>query len=168
MKTVYLIRHAKSSWEDESLSDFDRPLNDRGKIDAPRMGRRLKEKEVTPDLFVSSPAKRALSTAKRIADAIGYKKENIKSERSLYHADDEEILNVIRSMNDNNDCIFVFGHNPGLTEFVNNMNHDHKQFIDNIPTCGIAAFQFPINSWRQIDFGKGDLILYDFPKSKAD
>jgi phosphohistidine phosphatase len=168
MKTVYLIRHAKSSWEDESLSDFDRPLNERGKMDAPRMGKRLKEKGIVPSLLLSSPAKRALSTAKRIGEALGIAKEKIKTEQALYHADEDEILNVIRSMNDKNECILIFGHNPGLTEFVNSMNNDRAQFIDNIPTCGIAAFRFDTNSWKQIDFGKGDLLFYDFPKSKND
>jgi phosphohistidine phosphatase len=168
MKTVYLIRHAKSSWEDEGLSDFDRPLNERGKIDAPRMGKRLKEKNLNADLFLSSPAKRAHSTAKRIADAMGYPKEKIKTEQALYHADEDEILNVIRSLNDKNDCVVLFGHNPGLTDFVNTMNHDRKRFIDNIPTCGVAAFRFETMSWKQIDFGKGELLFFDFPKSKID
>ncbi len=168
MKTVYLVRHAKSSWEDDSLADFDRPLNERGKIDAPRMGKRLKEKGVTPDLFLSSPAKRALSTAKRIAAVLEYPKEKIKTEQALYHADEDEILNVIRSNNDKNDCILLFAHNPGLTDFVNTMNNDRKQFIGNVPTCGIAAFRFDVSSWRQIDFGKGELVYYDFPKSKND
>jgi phosphohistidine phosphatase len=168
MKTVYLIRHAKSSWEDENLPDFERPLNERGKIDAPRMGKRLKEKQIVPDMLLSSPAKRALSTAKRIADAIGFPKETIKTERALYHADEEEILNVIRSLNEKNDCVLLFGHNPGLTDFANAMNNDRKNFIDNIPTCGVIAFRFNSETWKQIDFGKGDMILYDFPKSKDD
>lgn len=168
MKTVYLIRHAKSSWENAGLSDFDRPLNDRGKLDAPRMGKRLKERHVTPDLLVSSPAKRTLSTAKRIAEALGYDKQKIKTDRALYHADEEEILNVIRSMNEKNDAILIFGHNPGLTNFVNNINHNKKHYIDNIPTCGVAAIAFDVISWKQIDFGKGELIHYDFPKSKSD
>ncbi|HEY0654458.1 MAG TPA: histidine phosphatase family protein [Chryseosolibacter sp.] len=168
MKTVYLIRHAKSSWEEEGLADFDRPLNERGKIDAPRMGKRLKEKDIVPDLLLSSPAKRALSTAKRIADAIGFPKEKIKTDRALYHADEDEILNVIRSLSDKNDCVILFGHNPGLTDFVNTMNHDRSHYIDNVPTCGVVAFTFQTNSWKHIDFGKGDLILYDYPKSQKD
>jgi phosphohistidine phosphatase len=168
MKTVYLIRHAKSSWEDESLSDFDRPLNERGKADAPRMGKRLKEKDFTPDLLLSSPAKRALSTAKRIADALGFPKEKIKTDRALYHADEDELLSVIRSLNDKNDCIVLFGHNPGLTDFVNAMSHDQKKLIDTIPTCGVVAFSFDLSSWKHIDFGKGTLLFYDFPKSKND
>ena len=168
MKTVYLIRHAKSSWEDESLSDFDRPLNERGKTDAPRMGKRLKERNLTPDLLLSSPAKRAFSTAKRIAEVLGYAKEKIKTDQTLYHADEDEILGVIRSVSDKNNCIFLFGHNPGLTDFVNAMNNDRKRFIDNVPTCGVVAFAFDITSWKLIDFGKGELLFYDFPKSKDD
>jgi phosphohistidine phosphatase len=168
MKTVYLVRHAKSSWENTDLADFDRPLNERGKIDAQRMGKRLKEKEIVPDIILSSPAKRALSTAKRIANAIGYDKEKIKTDRSLYHADEDELLNAIRSVNDKLDCIAIFGHNPGLTDFANSMNHQRSPYIDNLPTCGVVAFSFAVASWRQIDFGKGEMFLYDFPKSQND
>lgn len=168
MKTVYLIRHAKSSWEEEGQADFDRPLNERGKIDAPRMGKRLKERGIVPNLLLLSPAKRALSTAKRIADAIGYPKEKIKTDRALYHADEDEILSVIRALSDKSDLVFLFGHNPGLTEFVNSMNHDRSHYIDIVPTCGIVAFSFETTHWKQIDFGKGELVLYDFPKSKDD
>lgn len=167
MKTLILIRHAKSSWNDPALDDFDRPLNERGKRDAPRMGKRLKEKRITPDLMLSSPARRAFSTAKKIAKVLKYKKDNIKTERRLYHADEEIILDVIKSVKDKHQVVLVFGHNPGLTEFVNTLQ-DTGEEIDNIPTCGIAAFQININSWSELSWGKGKMIFFDYPKSRED
>jgi phosphohistidine phosphatase len=168
MKTLYVIRHAKSSWDDVNLSDFDRPLNERGKRDAPRMGKRLKEKEIHPDQLISSPAKRAMSTCKRIAEVLALKKDCIKAEPALYHADADQILNVVRQINPKNDTIFIFGHNPGMTEFVELMNPDKTKVIDNIPTCGVVALQFPTHDWQSVDFGKGKLLFFDYPKSKTD
>lgn len=169
MKTVYLIRHAKSSWDDPDLSDLQRPLNERGKRDAPRMGKRLKEKDLHPDVVLSSPAKRALSTAKRICNEIGFPKENVRTDRRLYHADEEGILSVIHEVKDKHDLIFIFGHNPGLTDFVNVVaQEDTTRFIENVPTCGVAAFTFDVDSWSKIEWKTGKMILYDFPKSKND
>jgi phosphohistidine phosphatase len=166
MKTLYVVRHAKSSWDLPGIPDFDRHLNDRGKRDAPRMGKRLKDKHIHPGLMLSSPAKRALSTCKRIAEALGYPAEKIKTDRALYHADEEEILSVIRRVKDKHDVLMVFGHNPGLTDFVNRMSRDNTATINNIPTCGVVAFDFNITSWNEADFGKGELRFYDYPKNQ--
>lgn len=169
MKTIYIIRHAKSSWDDPDLSDFQRPLNERGKRDAPRMGKRLKEKDLHPDVVLSSPARRALSTAKRICKEIGFEKANIRTDRRLYHADEEAILAVLREIRDKHDLVFIFGHNPGLTDFVNLIARDDTDlFIDNIPTCGVVAFTFDVESWTGINWKSGTMILYDFPKNKND
>jgi phosphohistidine phosphatase len=165
MKTLYVIRHAKSSWDNEELSDFDRPLNERGKTDAPRMGKRLKEKEVHPDLMLSSPARRAYSTSKRIAKVLGYNKENIQTENKLYHASDADILKLLTHLPDKFNTVMVFGHNPGLTDFVNLLSNK-KPVTDNIPTCGVVAFEFSIQSWSEIGFGSGNLLFFDFPRSK--
>src|SRR5688572_32706614 len=119
MKTLYVVRHAKSCWADPGQEDFERPLNDRGKRDAPRMGKRLKEKDVNPDIMLSSPAKRALSTCKRIADVLNYEKEKIKTEPDLYHANDDTILSIVQRLKDKHNIAMIFGHNPGLTDFVN-------------------------------------------------
>lgn len=167
MKTLYIIRHAKSSWEDPEMDDADRPLNDRGKRDAPRMGKRLKEKEVTPHLMISSPAKRAFSTARRIAKVLDYKKKDIVKEKKLYHASDDELLKVIQGFNSKHEIIFMFGHNPGLTDFANSLRNDEHE-IDNIPTCGIIAFQFNVNAWKDITWGIGNMLFFDFPKSRED
>ena len=165
MKTLYIVRHAKSSWDDPSLADFDRPLNSRGRRDAPRMGKRLKEQNILPDLIFSSPAKRALSTAKRIAEELGYSKHAIETNEDLYHASEEEILSVLQGFSDKHSAVLMVGHNPGLTDFVNalmNLN------IFNIPTCGIATCSLDVSSWKEIEFGKGINVFYDFPKSKDD
>jgi phosphohistidine phosphatase len=166
MKTLYVVRHAKSSWDEPGLSDFDRPLNDRGKRDAPRMGKRLKDRDVHPDLMLSSPAKRAMSTCKRIAEALGYATDRIKTDRALYHADEDEILSTVRDIKDKHNVVMIFGHNPGLTDFIHRMNRISSATIDDIPTCGVAAFHFNIDSWQEIDFGKGELVFYDYPKSE--
>ncbi len=167
MKTLYLIRHAKSSWTDPDLADFDRPLNDRGKRDAGRMGKRLKEREVVPDLMLSSPAERALTTCTRMAEILGYGTTRIKTDRKLYHADEEDIINTVKELNDKNDVVLVFGHNPGLTGFVNLLSNDDN-LIDNVPTCGIVCFTFHVDHWKEVKFGKGKFIFFDFPKSKDD
>lgn len=167
MKTLYVVRHAKSSWDDPDEADFDRPLNDRGKRDAPRMAKRLKEKEIHPDLMLSSPAKRALSTCKRIAKVIGYPKEKIKEENDLYHASDDVILTVLQGQKDKHEHVFVFGHNPGLTDFVNSLMSEDIG-IENVPTCGVVAFQLNIDSWKQLTWGIGKMLFFDYPKSKED
>lgn len=168
MKTLYIIRHAKSSWDDTSLDDFDRPLNERGKKDAPRMGKRLKERSVTPDLMLSSPAKRALSTCRKIAEILKYSEDKIKTEKNLYHASADGILKAIKDIKDKHEVVLLFGHNPGLTDFVNDFMEDDNQFIDNIPTCGIVCFQIDIDFWSSVRFGEGKFEFFDYPKSKND
>lgn len=163
MKTLIVIRHAKSSWDNPLLRDFDRPLNERGERDAPRMGKRLKEKRIVPDLMLSSPAKRALNTCERIAEILQYPEENIKTDRELYHAEDESILRIIKNLNIKNDCVLIFGHNPGLTDFVNRLANAN---IDNVPTCGVVSCSFDVDSWKVIAWGMGKVDFFDFPKNK--
>jgi phosphohistidine phosphatase len=165
MKTLFLIRHAKSSWDDPYQKDIERVLNDRGKRDAPRMGKRLKAREVKPDLMLTSPAVRALSTCEQIAEIIGYKKENIRTDRKLYHATDEQIFTIIRKLSDKHREVILFGHNPGLSEFVERLNLKPGG-IGNLPTCGVVAFKLPVESWKDVQWSKGELIFYDYPKNK--
>lgn len=167
MKTLFIIRHAKSSWDASNIDDFERPLNDRGKHDAPRMGKRLKEKDIQPTLLLSSPAKRALSTAKRIAKVLKYPKDDIKTDRRLYHADEETMLTIVRELKEKQDVVMIFSHNPGLTEFVNSLM-DGELDIDNVPTCGVVAFKLDLDTWKDVDWGKGKLLFFDYPKSKED
>ncbi len=164
MKNLFVVRHAKSSWDNEDLSDFERPLNDRGKRDAPEMGRRLKERGVKPNLLYSSPAKRALSTAKRIAEVLGYPKGDITTDRRLYHAGDDTIFKVLGELKDKHDTVVIFGHNPGLTDFVNALMNE-RAYVDNVPTAGVVHFTLPITHWKDIAPGTGSLILFDYPKN---
>jgi phosphohistidine phosphatase len=161
MKTLYIIRHAKSSWDNPLLDDFERPLNKRGEGDAPRMGKRLKEKHVLPDLMLSSPATRALKTCHKIAEVLDYSSEKIKTNENLYHAEDEEILSIVKEIKDKHHVVLLFGHNPGLTEFVNRLTNS---FIDNVPTCGVAACILKIDSWKDADWKKASLDFFDYPK----
>lgn len=164
MKTLYIIRHAKSSWENPDQPDFDRPLNERGKNDAPKMGKRLKEKEIHPDLMLSSPAKRAHATAKRIAKILNYPESKIKTEKDLYHAGEETILSVVQNLKDKHNIVFLFGHNPGLTDFVNTLM-DQEGNIDNVPTCGIVAFKLHVDSWKDVRWGSAKMLFFDYPKA---
>jgi phosphohistidine phosphatase len=167
MKTLFVVRHAKSSWEDISMADFDRPLNDRGQKDAPRMAKRLKGKNIRPDLILTSPANRALTTCKRMAEILGYAADKIKIDRHLYHASEDEILSVISSIKDTHDSVMIFGHNPGLTEFVNILLHE-SHYVEHIPTCGVVAIVLDINSWTAAKSAEGKFLFFDFPKSKDD
>ena len=161
MKTLYLVRHAKSSWDDPDLSDFDRPLNTRGEKDAPKMGQRLNAQGVIPDGIYSSPAVRALTTGKIIAEIVGYPVNSIHTDRNLYHADEDVLLITVRSIPDSFDHVMIVGHNPGLTEFANELI---PSTIDNIPTTGIVAIQLNSNSWKAVDKNCGHLLFFDYPK----
>ncbi len=169
MKTLYVIRHAKSSWDDPNQDDFERPLNKRGKKDAPNMAKRLKEKRVTPDFMITSPAIRALDTCKQFAKILDYDKDKIKNDKRLYHANEDQILTVIRELEerkrDKEEVVLLFGHNPGLTEFVNSLI---DEYIDNIPTCGVVKIHLKIDRWKEINVGCGELVFFDFPKRKEE
>lgn len=162
MKTLYIIRHAKSSWSSNAENDFDRPLNQRGKRDAPLMGEVLYVKQVFPDLFLSSSAKRAKKTAKKIARKIGYDKKNILYKESLYLAAPEEIIAEIKSVDNSIHSLAVVGHNPGMTEIINLLSNVH---IDNLPTCGIAALSIEIDQWADLTIqSKAKMLFFDYPK----
>jgi phosphohistidine phosphatase len=168
VKTLYLIRHGKSSWDDLDLKDFDRPLNERGKKDAPRMAKRLKEKGIYPDIMLSSPAKRALDTCKTMAKVLGFLEEKIKTDKRLYHANEDLLLEVVREIEDLNDkeeVVMIFGHNPGLTDFANALL---SEAIDNIPTSGVVGSKIRVESWEETKFGSGEMKSFDFPKNKSD
>lgn len=116
-----------------------------------------------PELMLTSPARRAKSTCKRMADVFGYAEDKIKTERDLYHASEHEILTVIRSVKDKYNSLLIVGHNPGLTALVNALGN--LQFY-NVPTCGVAAFAIKIDAWKDLKHGVGNLLFYDFPKDK--
>lgn len=165
MKTLIVVRHAKSSWDDAELSDFNRPLNERGERDAPRMAKRLKEKGIAIDTVVSSPAVRALTTCHVFVEVLGLQKGVIQTMKELYHAGDEVILGVVRNLKESkeNDVAMLFGHNPGLTDFVNNLLEED---IDNVPTTGVVCCKLKIEKWSEIMWGCGEMEFFDYPKKK--
>jgi phosphohistidine phosphatase len=154
MKTLLLLRHAKSSWSNDSLADFDRPLNDRGQRDAPRMGRLLAQLDVIPDLIISSAANRAAATAERVAQAAGYEGE-IRRTEELYLADPDDYLAVAQSVEDKITSLMLVGHNPGLEELVGLLSgHD-----EHLPTAALAAFRVDVNRWRDLAAGSNCQLI---------
>lgn len=162
MKTLLLIRHAKSDWNDASLSDFDRPLNERGKRDAPLMAQRLLDKKIGIDLFVSSPAKRAKKTAAIFAEAYGLDKKQVQLYDELYLAPETVFTAVINKLNNNVRAVAVFAHNPGITDFANSLTNTR---IDDMPTCCIFAVQADCTSWNEFAAAKKAFLFVDYPKA---
>lgn len=164
MKIILLIRHAKSDWSNTSLSDFDRPLNERGKRDAPMMADRITDRKIRIDNIVSSPAKRASKTAGVFAKTINKKKQDIILKDELYGASPEDFYNVIHALNDKDENIAIFSHNPGITDFANMLTETR---IDNIPTCGIFAVAAHCNKWTDFKVSSKDFLFFDYPKASA-
>lgn len=164
-KQLLIIRHAKSDWGDFNLPDFDRPLNKRGKQNAPEMAKRLVKKNLFPQQLVSSPALRAITTAKLFAEELGIKKSEIVKEPGIYEALSKTLLDTINHFDEGFDFIALFGHNPGLTQLVNDLCSSD---IYNIPTCGMALINFPFDKWELLSRGTGELIFFDYPKNEED
>ena len=156
-----IVRHAKSSWKDSGLDDRERPLNKRGERDAPEMGARLARRKDRPDLIVSSPAVRALTTARIIAKTLGYARNEIVVEERLYGASAADLLDVIRNTDDSVAMLVLFGHNPGLTELA---NHLGPRLIPNLPTCGVLYIEFEADTWSVVGYARGNEVLFDYPK----
>lgn len=163
MKTLFLVRHAKSSWDDPALPDEDRVLNDRGRRDAPKMGKRLAKRDVVPDLILSSPARRALTTAKIIAKKLGYKLKNIEVDDRLYASTADDLLEVIRKLGDKRESVMLFGHNPELTELAHRLSNE----ITHMPTCAVAEFTYNTKSWSKIGKAKAAEVALDYPKKSG-
>ncbi|MBE0572239.1 MAG: histidine phosphatase family protein [Ignavibacteriaceae bacterium] len=160
MKTLYLARHAKSYWKDQSIPDFDRPLNSRGKRDAPFMGEVLKDRKVIPDLIISSPAKRTKKTALEIASKIGYSEKKILYNEELYEASSNTIIKALNKIDERYNSVMIFAHNPGLT-LLN--NHISNNYIENIPTCGIVALQLD-KKWNELGKNTCKFLYFEYPK----
>ena len=165
MKHLLIIRHAKSSWDFLDMDDFDRPLNERGNNDAPKMARRLIKKDITIDAFVSSPAKRALTTASIFAGAYDVKQKHIIQVPSLYEASSSEFYNVVASLDNSFKTVAIFSHNPGITDFANTLT---KVRLDNIPTCGIFAIKVDLKSWGDFAGAEKEFWFFDYPKNEGD
>ena len=146
MRRLLLVRHAKSSRDDPALADRDRPLNERGLHDAPRMGERLAKRDLRPDLIVSSPALRALTTARLMAQKLDYDAEAIVVNESVYAATPDALVEVIRALRDEPKCVMLVGHNPEMSELARRWSSD----IDELPTCAVVALRFDIRSWSKL------------------
>ncbi len=147
MKTLLLMRHAKSSFKDGELPDFERPLSKRGEKEAPRMGKLLKDKDLTPDLILCSTAQRASQTAELVADKCKYERE-IVFVQDFYLGEPEAYLNALRDLNDeDNDTVLVIGHNPGLESLLQLLTDK----VESLPTSAIAHLEVPIRTWKALD-----------------
>jgi len=162
MKTVLLIRHAKSSWDDFTIDDFDRPLNDRGKRDAPEMAKRLLKRKQEIDAFISSPAKRAKKTALLFAEEFKFDKEKVKFHDYLYHPSSENLMRAIESAPDKADNIAIFSHNPGITAFANELTDIR---VDDMPTCAIFALSADTKHWKDFHNAARKFLYFDYPKA---
>jgi phosphohistidine phosphatase len=161
-KRLLICRHAKSSWRDDSLNDFDRPLSKRGERDAPEMGRRLVERGIGPDLIMTSPAARALSTALHYA-RLGYPLDQLQCNPSQYAATVPGLIKLVQETGAEVNTLFLVGHNPESTALANVLG---GLMIDNIPTSGIVALEFSLVSWRELAAGTGTLLFFDFPRQR--
>jgi phosphohistidine phosphatase len=161
MKIITIVRHAKSSWKDMSLPDRKRPLNKRGRRDAPEMGRRIREHGVRPSLIITSPATRAWTTAKIIAREINYPKEFLQREDGLYLASLDDILDIVMAQDNGFNNMMVVGHNPGLTDFANFLV---PGLTDNLPTAGVVSVEIDQDDWSLYERPKCKLLVHDYPK----
>ncbi|MFD0941738.1 SixA phosphatase family protein [Pedobacter boryungensis] len=164
-KQLLIIRHAKSDWGNANLHDFDRPLNKRGTANAPEMAQRLSNQQIIPQLIVSSPALRAITTAKYFAKAWKISSKDIQQESEIYEANVKALLSVITNFDNELDIIALFGHNPGLTDLANYLSNAH---IYNMPTCSVVFIEFPFDDWEEVSANTGKVLLFDYPKSLDD
>ena len=162
MKTLILIRHAKSSWDDINQKDIDRPLNDRGKKDAPEMAKRLQEKEIKIDLFVTSPAKRAKKTAKLFVEEYKSDPDGILVVEDLYDPSFEDFMKTILALPDDKNVVALFAHNPGITEFSNSLTNVK---VDDMPTCAAFAVGIDIKEWKVFKEAEKKFLFFDYPKN---
>jgi phosphohistidine phosphatase len=160
MKTLFLVRHAKSSWNDPTLADEDRPLNTRGERDAPKMGKRLAQRDVKLDLILSSPASRAITTAQVLADKLDYKLKNIVVDDRLYPGAANALLKSVHNLGNKLNCVMIVGHHPALSTLAHRLSSN----ITHMPTCAVAQFTFQAKSWRDVSGATLVAVALDLPK----
>jgi phosphohistidine phosphatase len=163
MKTLILIRHAKSSWANPDQSDFDRPLNDRGRRDAPVMAQRLLEKNYKIDKILYSAAVRTTETMQVFRGVLGIDIKNCLSLNELYHAPVFQLQETVSQINSNWDTVILIGHNPGITDFANTLTNVRT---DNMPTCAIFAVRADVQSWSAFQTAQKQFLFFDYPKLK--
>ena len=159
MKKIYFVRHAKSSWDDISITDKERTLNERGQRDAPRMAQFISDKISCPDAFICSSAVRTTQTAKIFVSQ--FEKENLILEDRLYNASEVDWFSVLKNIDASHASVMIFGHNPEITNLVNVLADAN---IMNMPTCAVAAVNFEMETWKEIMDVEGKLDFYHFPK----
>ena len=161
MKTLWIIRHAKSCWKNPHLKDFDRPLNTRGKRDAPFMGKLLYKNSIRPDAIISSTAKRAKLTALNIANEISFPIMNIEWNSKLYLCSRSTSMNIIENLDSKHNTVFIIGHNPCWTDLSNYLS---GEYISNIPTAGMVELCFQINDWSAVSKDLAKINRFEYPK----
>jgi phosphohistidine phosphatase len=161
MKTLFIVRHAKSSWKHEFLSDFERPLNKRGHNDAPMMAQVLHDRGVTVDYIRSSPANRALTTARLLAAGIGYALDHVETDEHMYGAGDRQLQQIVQAFPAAAQTGMVVGHNPGMMMLAERLAGFDE---DNLPTCGIVCVTFDVDAWTDVAEGSGTLRYFEYPK----
>jgi phosphohistidine phosphatase len=163
MRTLYLLRHAKSSWKDQTLRDFDRPLKGRGRRAAEQMGQVLAEEKLKTPLVISSSAVRARETTKLVLESAGFKVKP-RFEDRIYEADVRTLLDVVQSIPDSADTAIMVGHNPGFENLLSYLTGDHRH----MPTCALAKIEFDVASWSKVSDESGRLELFVTPKELED
>lgn len=166
MRRLTLVRHAKSDWKNADLKDFDRPLNRRGLKEAPQMAERLAEQKIRPDLMLTSPAVRALETARVLAKALDYPLRRLKTEDRLYLAPAADILAVVRGVGSRVRHLMIFGHNPGLSAFAQSLTNNPE--LGELPTCAVYSVELDIRSWADARLGEGLNPSLQHPKRLLD
>lgn len=160
-RNLLIVRHAKSSWNEAGLPDHERPLNRRGERDAPFMGAVLRQRGFRPEAIVSSPARRARMTAERLAEALGYAEADIAIRAAMYEQGLEGAFSVLQSLDDRWHRVILVGHNPDLLRLINLLG---GETLTHLPTCGMAALEFELDSWTHVYEGSGRLAYFDYPK----
>lgn len=161
MKTLFIVRHAKSSWDHPALRDIERPLNSRGINDAPKMAKAFKREFKHIDHLISSPAVRAFSTCQVFAQELNYPEEKITKEEGIYGASAASMLQQINQFKNEWNSVCIFGHNPTFTNLAEQLC---SIYIGNLPTCGIVGIEFGVDSWEAVSFGSGTQVYFDYPK----
>lgn len=160
-KNIILVRHAKSDWSNPGQKDFDRMLNQRGLVDAPRMGNELAKLNLNPTLIISSPAARTKATAEYIAEQLKYDTDTIEFIEDLYEASSRNVLSAINQLDNRHETVLICGHNPTFTHIA---EYFTKEDIGNIPTCGMVHISFDVDDWTKISDQTGTLKSFIFPK----
>jgi phosphohistidine phosphatase len=161
MRLLTLVRHAKSSWDEPRLPDFERPLNERGRRDAPTMAQRAVRLLGRPDRVVTSPALRAISTARTFADAFAIDTNDLVVQPSIYEASVETLFKIVRGFDESDRHVMLFGHNPGFTDLAHELA---RCPFDELPTCAVVQVELGIKVWSEVNYGTGKMLQYLFPK----